>query len=142
MRILNPKSLTSLFAATLLLAAQASADLLDVQEHNDRGTHNIEVKFSTPLKLEKELVSENTNELRLLLHPQDDDAYRSWSSSRIDISEPNSMIERVTLEGSRSSGVEMRILFNSAAKIELLPQYTDSHVLLANIQPAGRSGRE
>ena len=114
-----------------LCCVRAQAELVDVLTHAGEQSDNLEIIFSTPMELQGPLAVVSPTELLLTLGPLAARDYRGWSSSRLDVDEKGSRVTTVTLEGSRSAGVELRITFDKPIHAELLPQYTKSHVLLA-----------
>ena len=123
---------------TLLAAGLPSvAGMTDLQVRHEGDITTVEVLFSSELRLHESDVDETqpTDQFTVELVPLDQAEYSDWSSSMMTLDEADHEVASVTLEGNARSGVRLLVQLRNRAHVQVLPQYTQSHVLFKLSSP-------
>ncbi len=122
--------LISLLCCLLVNPGLVRADISDIKLVRGEHSNQIEIRVSAPLQVQRLLPGTSEERLVLELRSLDDSSFENWSSNRIDVDDEDHDLSAVLLEGSDSGGITMTITFRDGIHYEVLPQYSNYHILL------------
>ncbi len=134
------KSILSLtwVAVLLLVGGYAHSEITDVQVHQDGELTTVEVLFHAPIRLASARPKEATGQLRIALVPGRLDDFDGWGTQKIAFDEPDHALASITVEQNADNDLHLILNTRREMYVEILPQYTQRHVLFTLSSPGDR----